>query len=106
MRAVLENALACFQRQFVTEGHRVQREAREAEEWFLSDDSHWLFSFVSICEVLGLEPESVRQGLQRWRHSPPNTPQRKRRLRGYVSYRGLPPDHKTVGHAPATKKAG
>ena len=60
LRAVLEDALACFQRQFVTEGRRVQRVAREAEEWFFSDDSHWPFSFVSVCAVLGLEPESVR----------------------------------------------
>jgi hypothetical protein len=77
MRAVLENALACFQRQFVTDGRRVQREAREAEEWFLSDDAHWPFSFVSVCAVLGLEPESVRQQLKRWSHSHLNTPQRK-----------------------------
>jgi hypothetical protein len=78
MRAVLENALTCFQRQFMTAGRRVQRESQEAEEWILSDDSHWLFSFVSVCLVLGLEPESVRQQLKRWSHSHPNTPERKR----------------------------
>jgi len=80
MRAVFENALTYFQRQFMTEGRRVQREAQEAEEWFLSDDSHWLFSFVSICTVLGLEPEAVRQGLKRWSQGYPHVPQRKRRV--------------------------
>jgi hypothetical protein len=30
LRAVLEDALTCFQKQFVTEGRRVQRMAREA----------------------------------------------------------------------------
>jgi hypothetical protein len=80
MRAVFENALTYFQRQFMTEGRRVQREAQEAEEWFWSDDSHWLFSFVSICAVLGLEPEAVRQGLTRWSQSYPHVPQRKRRV--------------------------
>ena len=79
MRAVLDNALTCFQRQFETGGRHVQREAQEAEEWFFSDDAHWLFSFVSVCAVLGLEPEPVRQELRRWNHSHPNTPQRKRK---------------------------
>jgi hypothetical protein len=77
MRAVLEDALGCFQRQCATERRWVQHMAREAEEWFFSDDSHWLFSFVPVCTVLGLEPESIRQVLKRWSHSPPNTPQRK-----------------------------
>lgn len=69
LRAVLEDALVCFQSQFITEGHRVQREAQEAEQWFLSEDFHWPFSFVSICAVLGLEPEAIRQRLKRWSHS-------------------------------------
>src|SRR4029453_17340604 len=73
---VFEDALACFQKQFVTEGRRVQRMAQEAEEWFLSDDTHWPFSFVSVRAVLGLERESVRQQLKRWSHSHLNTPQR------------------------------
>jgi hypothetical protein len=79
MHAVLEDALACFQKQFETEGRRVQRMAREAEEWFSSDDAHWPFSFVSICAVLGLEPESIRQRLKRWSHAHPHTLQRRRR---------------------------
>lgn len=53
MHAVLEDALTCFQKQFETEGRRVRRIAHEAEEWFLSDDSHWPFSFISVCAVLG-----------------------------------------------------
>ena len=31
--------------------------AREAEAWFCSDDSRWLFSFLPICNALGLEPQ-------------------------------------------------
>jgi hypothetical protein len=66
MRAVLEDALVCFQRQFEIERRRVQCVAREAEEWLFSDDSHWLFSFVYVCAVLGLEPEPIRQVRKRW----------------------------------------
>jgi hypothetical protein len=58
----------------VTEGRCVQRIAREAEQWFLSEDADWPFSVVSVCAVLGLEPEAIRQRLKRWSHSYPNTP--------------------------------
>lgn len=77
LRAVLEDALACFQSQFMTEGRRAQREAREAEAWFLSEDSCSPFSFESICAVLGLESGAIRQQLKRWRHSREVMPQRK-----------------------------
>lgn len=90
LRAVLEDALTCFQSQFMTTGRRVQREAQEAERWFLSEDSHWPFSFVSICAVLGLEPDAIRQRLKRWRHSHPATPQRKlRRVAVRQPHRGI-----------------
>jgi hypothetical protein len=69
MQAVLEDALACFQRQCATEPPWVQQEAREAEEWLFSDDAHGLFSYVYVCAVLGLEPESIRQELRRWSQS-------------------------------------
>ena len=65
MCAVLEDAFLCFQRQFEIESRSVRRAAQEAEEWFFSDDSHGLFSFVSICTVLGLEPEFIRKRLMR-----------------------------------------
>ena len=77
LRAVLEDALACFQSQFLTEGRRVQREAQEAEAWFLSKEEDWPFSFMTVCAVLGLEPEAIGQQLKRWRHSHVATPQRK-----------------------------
>jgi hypothetical protein len=63
MRAVLEDALLCFQRGLIRQGRRVQRLAREAKEWLFSDDTNWPFSFVSICAVLGLEPDYIRRGL-------------------------------------------
>ncbi len=74
MRAVLEDALGCFQRQCESKRRWVQRVAREAEEWLFSDDAHGLFSFVYICAVLGLEPASIQQELKRWSQSHLNTP--------------------------------
>ncbi len=84
MRAVLEDALACFQRQFDTKRRWVQRVAQEAEEWLFSADSDGLFSFVSVCTVLGLEPTSIRQMLKRWSQSSPTTP----RSKMHASHRG------------------
>ncbi len=63
MYAVLEDAFLCFQKQFETE-QRFVRRAREAEDWFFSDDSRWFFSFVSVCHALGLEPKYLRTKLK------------------------------------------
>jgi len=70
MRAVLEDALVCLQGHVGLMGRRGRRLAREAEAWFLSEDVHWPFAFLSICEVLGLEPVAVREALLRWRCDP------------------------------------
>jgi hypothetical protein len=78
MRAVLEDALVCVHRQDETARRRVQREAREAEEWLLCDEAHGIFSYVYVCAVLELEPESIRQELRRRSPSHPNTLQHSR----------------------------
>jgi hypothetical protein len=65
MYAVLEDAFLCFQKQFETEQRSVRR-AREAADWFFSDDSRWFFSFVSVCHALGLEPKYLRSKLKHW----------------------------------------
>ncbi len=67
MRAVLEEAIACFQKQCLKSGRRAQRLANEAEEWIFSDEESWPFSFVNICAVLRLEPDYIRLKLKRWR---------------------------------------
>jgi hypothetical protein len=84
MRAVLDDAIGCYQKQFVSAGRRVQRLAKEAEEWFFSDEERWPFSFVNVCRALGIEPDYVRRGLKRRRQRPAAEPQRQYR-------RALPP---------------
>ena len=74
MYAVLEDAFLCFHKQCETEKRLVER-TREAEKWFFNDDSHWLFSFVSVCDVLGLEPEYIRKKLKHWSPSRVDTAQ-------------------------------
>jgi len=66
MYAVLEDAFVCFYKQFDLPTLDDQRRAQEAEDWFFSKDSRWLFSFVSICDSLELEPEYLRKRLKHW----------------------------------------
>ncbi len=67
--AILSDAIRCF-----LEGKGAQtpdcgRAAREAEAWLFIDDKEWPFSFVNICEFLGLDPTYVRRGLKGWQSS-------------------------------------
>ena len=52
MSAVLEDAVECFWKQFVSTKRRDLRLAREAEEWFWSDNDASPFSFTNICMML------------------------------------------------------
>lgn len=66
MLAVLEDAINCYQDNvFATNKKRVQL-FKEAEEWFMSDEASWIFSFVSVCSILNLEPDYFRLGIRRW----------------------------------------
>jgi hypothetical protein len=71
MCAVLEDAVDCFQKQFVCATRRAKRLGEEAEEWLFSDDSKWAFSFLSICTALDLGPQYIRRGLKRWAERSP-----------------------------------
>lgn len=77
MRAVLEDAIECFQKQSLKSGRRAQRLAREAEEWLFKDDQRWPFSFLNVCDVLGVDSAYIRRGLKQWREkyseTSPNT---------------------------------
>ncbi|MBM4254330.1 MAG: hypothetical protein FJ147_00355 [Deltaproteobacteria bacterium] len=67
MLAILEDAVDCFQKYLGTRESRGRLLCSDAEEWFMSDDRSWLFSFVNVCEVLGLQPDFIREGLQDWK---------------------------------------
>jgi hypothetical protein len=67
MLAVLEDAIACFQKYLFARDGKGRTMFREAEEWILEEESDWLFCFENICETLGMEPAYVREGLLRWK---------------------------------------
>ena len=40
---------------------------KEEEQWILSDEGEWPFSFVHLCETFGMSPDSVRDALFVWK---------------------------------------
>jgi hypothetical protein len=67
MLAVLEDAIASFQRNFIQSRHTHDADDHDVESWLESNDMSWPFSFASICQALDMEPEYLRRGLRTWR---------------------------------------
>jgi hypothetical protein len=67
MLAVLRDALATFERYAAAWDSSGRRRFEETATWFASDDVVWPFSFRNVCEELGIDADSVRARLQRWR---------------------------------------
>ena len=69
MLAVLESAVEDFQKYVLAQNLRGKRLFQEAEEWFLETNGDGLFSFESICDTLGLNPDHIRKGLTVWKEA-------------------------------------
>jgi len=68
MLAVLEDAIACFQRFGFDRSRHGQRLFREAETWIMgAGDEDVPLRFEEVCAALQLEPEYVRGRLRAWR---------------------------------------
>ncbi|MPZ74990.1 MAG: hypothetical protein GEU77_00495 [Deltaproteobacteria bacterium] len=65
--AVLEDAIACFQKYVFAKDGKGKILFQEAEEWILEENTDWLFSFANVCEMLGFEPSYLRDGLMLWK---------------------------------------
>jgi hypothetical protein len=61
--AVLEQVLGDLEKYRYATRRRQQRLYMEAYKWVASDDREWPYSFVNLCETLGVSPESVRERL-------------------------------------------
>jgi hypothetical protein len=73
MLAVLDNAVQSY-------CGPAGRPRTEAEHWLAARNSYSPFSFKTICEVLGLDPDAARQAIRRLRERVPPRAQ-KRRMR-------------------------
>jgi len=65
MVAVLEVALADYQRCWKVRDKKSMERFADAQAWILESNSEWIFSFVNCCEAVGIEPDYLRQGVLR-----------------------------------------
>jgi hypothetical protein len=74
MLAVLESAVEDFQKYVLARNPSGKKLFQEADDWFLDKDSDVLFSFESVCQTLGLNPDHIRKGLLVWKEARLKTP--------------------------------
>jgi hypothetical protein len=74
MLAVLEDGIDSYV-------HGKGRTRDEAEHWITTPRRHSPFSFVVVCETLGLDPQAVREALRRIRETRNIAPHPMRRAR-------------------------
>jgi hypothetical protein len=67
MLAVLEDAIACFQKYVLARDGKGKMLFQETEEWVLDGNDDWLFSFANVCDTLGFDPDYIRRGLLAWK---------------------------------------
>lgn len=67
MLAVLEDGLHCFQA-YASAARGVRRQIFvETEAWLSDRKADGPFSFETICQTLGIDPNFLRRGLRQWR---------------------------------------
>jgi len=65
--SVLEDAVECYMKCLTSATSKGQKLFRDAEEWINLEDKRWVFSFDNVCEMLDINPEYMRRGLQAWK---------------------------------------
>ena len=69
MLAILEDAVACYQKYFFAKDIKGKVAFQEAAEWIQQEVGESIFAFDSVCEGLGLNPKYVRRGLETWKEN-------------------------------------
>lgn len=65
--AVLQDAVDCFQKHLFARDRKQQQLFSDAEQWIASSDRSWPFSFENVCDLLQINAEYLRRGLQNWK---------------------------------------
>jgi len=65
MLAVLNDALARFERGVCSAKATERQEFNEVDNWVASDETDWPFTFENVCACLNLDPDYLRNGLRR-----------------------------------------
>ncbi len=61
--AVLEDAIRTYLRHRDSDAAHNNEDFVEAAEWLSCDDECGPFAFVSVCEALGIDADSLRSGI-------------------------------------------
>lgn len=69
MLALLEDAVACYQKYLFAKDIKGKALFEEASEWIQHETGESIFAFESVCEGLGLNPKYVRRGLETWKEN-------------------------------------
>lgn len=69
MLAILEDAIACYQKYLFARDSKGKALFQEAQEWVEETGGTNVFSFDSVCETLGLNPDYLRRGMTDWKKS-------------------------------------
>lgn len=103
MLAVLEDAVALYQRHLLSTRPHERQDFDETTAWIWSEDRMWPFSFLNVCDHLDLNADRIRGGLTGWAE---------RRRAGLVAPVNINPfrrvngsRHKATGKAPGVKRA-
>lgn len=65
--AILDDAVQSFLVGLKPRNGKERREFEEAQQWMTEPEANWPFSFESICNALGLDPDYLRGGLEKLR---------------------------------------
>jgi hypothetical protein len=65
--AIMQDAIECFQKHLHARDSKRRQLYIEAEAWINAEDDEGTFSFDNVCDLLGMSPEYLRQGLLTWR---------------------------------------
>ena len=61
--AVLQEAVVDLEKYRFAKRRRQQRLFWEAYEWIVSNDRRWPFSYINLCELIGMDADSARKRL-------------------------------------------
>ena len=64
LMAILQDAIHDYRKYRLARDPDGKARFREVKEWIMAGGNGWIFSFNNICELLGLDPDYVRQGVR------------------------------------------
>lgn len=66
MGGVLADAVRCVQRNLGANSSTRRQEFREARLWIFDNQGEGPFSYVDVCDTLGIDPHRLREWIVRW----------------------------------------